>query len=30
MKLKLKKENLDLANTMIKKFEKEKAEIKKA
>jgi hypothetical protein len=29
MKLKLKKENLDLANTMIKKFEKEKAELKK-
>ena len=28
MKLKLKKENLDLSNSMLKKFEKEKAELK--
>ena len=30
MKLKLKKENLDLANSMIKKFEKEKEDLKKS
>ena len=30
MKLKLKKENQDLANSMIKKFEKEKDELKKS
>jgi hypothetical protein len=28
MKLKLKKENLDLSNSMLKKFEKEKQELK--
>ena len=30
MKLKLKKENLDLSNSMIKKFEKEKEELRKS